>query len=318
MAAQFGLARALAALELTDLAIDAFGDVIANAPEQVDAAIEFGVLLNDAGRYEEAVAMLRDAVVRHPDRLELRNALSIGLSGIGGGTAGDPDLSDGQSAAHPRPAADEPAGDVADPVMAVASPLTTPPRGTDPVTCDALFVEACRQHRMKNLERSKKLFDQVLLLDPGHVNTLCNLGALELSLGNRKRALTLLETAVALAPNLAPARMGLADALLSAQRTEQALASYRRAVELAPNNDTVHAKLALALQDLGDADGAMTHFLAAVKINQNQSPDFYEALSRACAARGNSAGAEIGFGHATALRGIARASGQPEKSAGIS
>ncbi len=30
----------------------------------------------------------------------------------------------------------------------------------------------------------------------------------------------------------------------------------------------------------------MTHFLAATKINQQQSAEFYEALGRACAARG--------------------------------
>jgi tetratricopeptide (TPR) repeat protein len=318
VAAQFGLARALAALELTDHAVDAFRDVIANAPEQVDAAIEFATLLNDAGRYEEAVAMLRDAVIRHPDRVELRDALSTGLSGVGDGTACDPGHSDGQSSEHPRPAADTPAGDAADPVMAAASRLTAPPRVTDPVTCDALFVEACRQHRMKNLDRSKKLFEQVLLLDPGHVNTLCNLGALELSLGAAPRAIALLQTAVAEAPDRAPARLGLADALLAAQRTEQALAHYRRALELAPNNDTAHAKLALALQKQGDADDAMVHFLAAVKINQNQSPDFYEALGRACAARGNGDGAEISFRHAAALRGIARVSSAAAGSVGLS
>ena len=199
--------------------------------------------------------------------------------------------------------------------MMAASRLTAAPRVTDPVTCDALFVEACRQHRLKNLDRSKILFEQVLLLDPGHVNTLCNLGALELSLGAVPRAITLLQTAVAEAPDLAPARIGMADALRAAKRSEQALAQYRRALELAPNSDLVHAKLALALQEQGDVDGAMVHFLAATKINQNQSPDFYDALGRACAARVNSNGAEISFKHAAALRGIAPVSDRPENSA---
>jgi tetratricopeptide (TPR) repeat protein len=234
---------------------------------------------------------------------------------------------------------------IADPVAVSALRLTAPPPAIDPVVCDALFVEACRHHRARNLNRSKKLFEQILLLDPGHVNTLCNLGALELGMGNGPRALTLLETAVALAPDLAPARMALADALLEAKKSEQALAQYRKAIELAPNSaavqtayatalrrlgvqqaathfseaerithqhfrkaleldpnsDAVHAEYALALRELGDLDGAMKHFLAATKINQRQSSEFYEALGRTCAARGNAEGAEISLKHALML-----------------
>jgi tetratricopeptide (TPR) repeat protein len=299
VAARLGLARAMAALQLTEHAIDAFNDTLASVPDHVDAAIEFGTLLNDAGRYEEAAKMLHDAIARHPDRAELRAALSLAQSAIRNGpiSSGEDIAGDASAGA----AAVAPAEDAVDPVIAAASRLTAPPRAVDPVTCDGLFVEACRQHHMKNLDRAKKLFEQVLLLDPGHANTLCNLGALELSLGAASRALSLLQTAVDQAPNLAPARIGLADALLAAKKREQALAQYRRAIELAPSSDMAHARLAVALQESGDSDAAMTHFLAAVKINQAQSSDFYEALGRACAGRGNREGAEISFKHALAL-----------------
>lgn len=238
-------------------------------------------------------------------------------------------------------------GGNADPVIASALRMTASPREASPVLCDALFVEACRQNRTGHLDRSKALFEKVLSLDPSHVNTLCNLGALELVLGNARRAHTLLHTAVTQAPDLAPARMALADALMATEKTEQALAQYRRAIELAsasadvhaayanalcklgdnghasgmhadmtrrlidqhyrkalelaPVNDTVHAKYALALCGFGDFDTAMTHFLAATKINQQQSPEFYEALGRACVTRGNLHGAEISLKHAIAL-----------------
>lgn len=76
---------------------------------------------------------------------------------------------------------------------------------------------------------------------------------------------------------------------------------YRKALELAPTSDALHAQYALALCELGDIDNAMLHFLAATKINQQQSSEFYEALGRACAARGNSQGAEISLKHAVAL-----------------
>jgi tetratricopeptide (TPR) repeat protein len=221
-----------------------------------------------------------------------------------------------------------------------------PPRAVDSVVCDALFVDGVRHYGAGDHQRSKKVFEQVLVLDPQHVNTLCNLGALELGLGNGAAALALLERAVALAPNLAPAHATLADSLLALERTGEAVAHYRKALELAPgneaahagcaralrqlgdlegarahlceaerltrehyrkalgaapNSDAVHAEYALALRNLGDLDGALVHFQAAVSINQRQSSEFYEALGRTCAARGNREGAEISLKHALAL-----------------
>ncbi len=243
--------------------------------------------------------------------------------------------------------ATSPAARIVDPVTASALRMTAAPRASDPVLCDALFVDACRHHRAGDLDRARKLLEKILSFDPGHVNTLCNLGALELDTGHGTRALALVQAAVELAPDLVPARIGLAEALIEIKKTEQALAQYRKATELAPTNagvhaayanalrklgddeqasglpaaaakrlihhhyrkalelaphsDAMHAQYALALCEFGDLDNAMTHFLAATKINQQQSAEFYEALGRACAARGNSQGAEISLKHALAL-----------------
>lgn len=237
--------------------------------------------------------------------------------------------------------------DAPDPVVAAALRMTVPSRAADPVVCDALFVEACRQQRTGNRDRAKKMFARVIALDPAHVNTLCNLGALELAMGDGASALARLQLAVTLAPELAPARMTLADALLDAKKTEQALVQYqkavdlaptrveprmayatalrklgdaedtvgmkaedarlamhqqfRKALELAPDDSGIHAAYALTLYETGSLDSAMTHFLVAAKINQQQSAEFYEALGRTCAARGNAQGAEISLKHALAL-----------------
>lgn len=145
-----------------------------------------------------------------------------------------------------------PAEKAVDPVMASALRMTAPPRVDDPVLCDALFVEAGRHYRMGHLDRSKALYEHVLSIDPGHVNTLCNLGALELAQGHGQRPYVLLQTAVTLAPDLAPARMALADVLMATQKTEQALAQYRKAIELAPTSAEMHAAYANALRKLGD------------------------------------------------------------------
>jgi tetratricopeptide (TPR) repeat protein len=198
-------------------------------------------------------------------------------------------------------AAARPDNEVVDPVMAIALHMTALPRVAGPVLRDALFVEACRHHRDGDLERSKRYFEQVLIIDSAHVNTLCNLGAIELHLGDVPRAQTLLQSAVMLAPGLAPARVALADALMAGGKVEQAHAQYRRALELDSGSDAAHARYAIALHARGDLNDAIMHFLAATKINQHQSSQFYEALGRTCAARGNPQGAEISLKHALAL-----------------
>lgn len=171
----------------------------------------------------------------------------------------------------------------------------------NPVLCDALFAEAMRHHRENDLPRSKKLFERVLSMDPRHVNTLCNLGALEIRLGDPRRAVELLDGAVALSPSLAGARAALGDALLSCGKADEALTQYQEALRIAPENGAIHAAYAMALERLGRYEAALQHFEMTVMINQHQPPEFYEALGRATLARGNLEGAEICFRHALAL-----------------
>jgi len=172
--------------------------------------------------------------------------------------------------------ADAPPDDaMTDEITALALRLSVPPQAANPVVCDALFMEGVRQHGAGNLERAKKLFEQVLVLDMRHVNTLCNLGALSLALGDEERALELLERAITLAPDLAPARTAFADALMVAQHTDQAMAQHRKAIELAPKSETAHAAYASALRQLGDSARAKAHFGEAEKLTRER---FHNAL----------------------------------------
>jgi len=178
---------------------------------------------------------------------------------------------------------------------------TTPAAGTNPTLCDALFVQGVRHHRANNLDRSMKSFKRVLMLDPDHVNTLCNLGALQVQRGEHAKALALLERAVALAPTLVPARLALAGGWLATGEADKALAHYRTALDIAPDSDAVHAGLAMALRAAGDLDGALVHFERAAQINRAQPAEFYAALGLTLVALGRFPGATISLTHAVAL-----------------
>ncbi len=280
-AARLGLPRALAGSDLPDLAVAAFRDGLTASPEPGEAAAALAELLDVHGGREDAKALLDEMLARHPEHEAL--------------------LRIARELAEPAGCAEEAAQAVADPVTAAARRMTATPRVASATLCEALFMEGCRHHRGGDIARSKRFFERILEIDPAHVNALCNLGSITLARGDVARAQTLLQSAVTLAPGLAPARIAFADTLMAGGRFEQAGAHYRKALELLPDSDLAHAQYAMALRQLGDLDGAMTHFLAATRINQQQSPRFYEALGRTCAARGNSQGAEISLKHALAL-----------------
>ncbi|WP_315767337.1 MULTISPECIES: tetratricopeptide repeat protein [unclassified Bradyrhizobium] len=291
-AARLGLPRALAGSDLPDLAVAAFRDGLTASPEPAEApaAAALAELLDAHGGREDAKALLDEMLARHPDHEAL--------------------LRIAHEPAEPADGAEEAAGAVdmaanadrgTDPVTAVALRMTATPRVASATLCEALFMEGCRHHRGGDIARSRRFFERILEIDPAHVNALCNLGSITLARGDVARAQILLQSAVTLAPGLAPARIAFADALMAGGRFEQAGVHYRKALELLPDSDLAHAQYAMALRQLGDLDGAMTHFLAATRINQQQSPRFYEGLGRTCAARGNSQGAEISLKHALAL-----------------
>ncbi len=83
--ALFGLAQALteAGSDRLRSGDDAFRDMLARAPDYVDPVVDFAALLNDMGRTDEALVLVRDALVRHPEHANLHTMLFVCLF-IGG------------------------------------------------------------------------------------------------------------------------------------------------------------------------------------------------------------------------------------------
>jgi tetratricopeptide (TPR) repeat protein len=297
-------------------ALDFLEEAIRLDPSDAEAHANLAQILLHAGQYPQAFAAFAAALSLQPDNVASLLGLARALVGVRlldlavdayrDVLAVVPDHADAASefallVEKQASAITEQADNMTDPIMAAALRMTAVPPVAGPVLCDALFLEAYRHHRAQNVKRARGFFEFLLAIDSSHVNALCNLGAIESDLGLAERAEALLQSAVLHDATFAPARVALADALLAGGKVEQAQAQYRAALQLAPESDTAHAGYALALYDLGDLDGAMSHFLAATKLNQQQSPQFYEALGRTCAAQDNAQGAEISLKHALAL-----------------
>jgi tetratricopeptide (TPR) repeat protein len=116
-----------------------------------------------------------------------------------------------------------------------------------------LFVQARDFHRAGAFERAEALYRQVLVADPGQVQTLYLLGAACDAQGKVDEAEASLRQAVQLAPDNADAHNHLGVVLARKGRLEEAVANFQQALRLRPRFADAQKNLRLAL---GERDGA--------------------------------------------------------------
>jgi len=170
-----------------------------------------------------------------------------------------------------------------------------------------LFALACEYRQAGDLREAESLCRQILLIEPGHAESLhllggiayhtgnhaaaadfmrqaatnapanagyhADLGLMYLALGQPQQAAASCEQAIRLAPDLPEAHNNLAAALLKLDRGEDAISHYRKVTELRPNDPVGHYNLANALSDRGQLDEAVAAFQRAVQLR----PEFVEA-----------------------------------------
>lgn len=185
------------------------------------------------------------------------------------------------------------------PAGSVTSP--PPPLPPFPVLLDALFAEGARHQQAGDKARARQFYRRALAADPDHVNSLCNLAALELSQGHAGEARRLLQRAIGLAPASAPAGRVLADLSRTTGSNASAAALYRRVLGLSPRDAAAHAGLAMTLRGLQDYQGAMAHFQTAVEIDRGQSAEFFLELGQTLVALDRLDSAMVSLLHALDL-----------------
>jgi tetratricopeptide (TPR) repeat protein len=99
---------------------------------------------------------------------------------------------------------------------------------------EATYERARRFHKEGRLEEAERLYEETLRLDPGHVDTLNNLGVLFIRKRDYLSAQRNLEKAVRLKPRYAEPFYNLACLKAITGDTEQALAYLQKAVSLDP------------------------------------------------------------------------------------
>jgi tetratricopeptide (TPR) repeat protein len=154
--------------------------------------------------------------------------------------------------------------------------MTIPAIGNDAqlrLHVEQAFQVVSGLHNEGKLAEADKLYQFILMVMPGHYDSLFRLGTLRAQANQVNDAARLFGRAVAVKPDSVEALGGLGVALAALHHHDGAIACYQKALSINPEHAVVHNALAMALHRSGQTEQAIAHFERAIAIQ----PDYADA-----------------------------------------
>jgi protein O-GlcNAc transferase len=227
--------------------------ILSADPSHADALNLMGVLAYRRGRYEEAAALIAQAIaindkaaiyhLGHASALEAQGRLDEAAAGFERAVALSPEFA------------------------------------------EALYRLGNVFLKQGKTEAAVARYEQAVAANAGFAEALNNLGNALKELGRLEEAIARYEQALALQPDIASAYSNLGNALLEQGRLEEAVARYRQALVIDPKLAQAKSNLGTALQAQGKLDEAVACYEQALALK----PDYWDALynlGRALTAQG--------------------------------
>ena len=155
---------------------------------------------------------------------------------------------------------------------------------------DETFNLAVKNHIKNNLKEAQNFYNQVLKINPNHINALNNLGGLFKQLGETKTAKSFYNKTVKINPNFADGHNNLGIIYRELGDHQKALSCYKKTIEINPNHINSYNNLGIVLEELGEYKKALSYYEKGIEINPNNinfywnahilASDIDEALSR--------------------------------------
>ncbi len=218
-------------------------EIAAAFPDHPFAWKALGVLATRAGRLEEALQPMREALRLAPDDAETHSNLGSTLTDLGRFAQAEESC---RAAIGLKPELAEAHNNLGNALRGLRR-----------------FAEACDSYR------------QALRLKPDDAQTRYNLANALKDRGELAQAEAQMREAVRLAPDFAPAHNNLGVLLADLGRLGEAEASYRSALRCNPDDADAHSNLGNVLKDLGHLSQAEACYRAAIRLQ----PGFAEAYS---------------------------------------
>ncbi len=142
-----------------------------------------------------------------------------------------------------------------------------------PRPADVLLQQAMQLHREGRVEQARGLYEQVLALEPDHVDGLHLFGLLHAQTGDDARAGQLIARAIELKPSEPMFHNNLGNLAMVADRLDDAALHYERAYALAPDRVDVVNNIGVLQGRRGDLEAAEQTFLKLIEV----APGFSDA-----------------------------------------
>ncbi|HWP66788.1 MAG TPA: tetratricopeptide repeat protein [Candidatus Limnocylindria bacterium] len=243
-------------------------DTIAKNPTASMPRLNLGLLLQQQGRLDEAIAQYERAIADHPDEADLHDNLAIALAS---------------------------SNRMAEAIAHWQRALTLAPgrAGTRGNLGNALAAAG-------DLAGAVVEYETALRIDPTHADVYNNLGNVLAMQGRVDEARARYEAALRHDPDFAQAHENLGRLLLATGAYAAAEHHLRRALALAPPRPVALQALGLALRGQGETQAALAPLEQAVRLAPDD-PEFRTELGAALAAAGAHAAARAELERALAL-----------------
>ena len=125
---------------------------------------------------------------------------------------------------------------------------------------------ALQHHKAGHLPQAEQIYQQVLAVDPHHVDANHLLGVIAQQTGNNELSVHLIRKAVQSHPGFAEAHCHLGNALKALGRWDDAVASYQQALVIKPDIAEAHNNLGLVFEKTGQWDETVACYQRALAI----------------------------------------------------
>jgi predicted O-linked N-acetylglucosamine transferase (SPINDLY family) len=132
---------------------------------------------------------------------------------------------------------------------------------------------ALKHQQEGNLEQAKKIFSEILQVEPNNICALHFLGLLYYRLKRYDLSLSLIKKAIEYEPNYVDAYNNLGVILSDVGQYDEAIECYQQAIRVNTNSFFAHYNLGNILREKGHFDKAITCYSKAIELN----PTFAEA-----------------------------------------
>lgn len=129
------------------------------------------------------------------------------------------------------------------------------------------YNQAIAAGRTRNYDDALKAYDEALVLDPTHQQSLFNKATVLQMLGRVNEALDCYDQAIKINPNDSEIWGNRGIALRSLGRTEEAIESYYKGLGINPGDSALWSNLGIALRSMGRVKEAIECYDKAIEIN---------------------------------------------------